>query len=141
MFLYRSMSWWYWLATVALLGAALAGVPIAMAAAVGLCAVQAVHYGVQEGSLSAFPVQVRLAFLALLLAGLWEPLRLLHWVQFVGTSAFVLFGYCLLARLLSLLPWNRTERLTPVLVRRTLLSAPSQGSVLQGLPPCPDAPA
>jgi hypothetical protein len=120
MFRSRTVGWWYWLATALLLGAHQAGRPGALALAIGLAAVQAVHFRLTEGSLAAFPVQIRLAYLMLLLAGLWPPLGVLHWIQLAGTTAFVLFGYCLLARILALLPWNRTEPLTPALARRTL---------------------
>ena len=129
----RRISWWYWLATVPLLGLHLAGLPWALPAAMALCAVQALHFAVEDRSLVTFPVQVRLGFLALLLAGAWEPLRFVHWVQLVGTTAFVLTGYCLLARLLSLLPWNRTEPFTLSLAVRVLSQAPRLGNVLHGM--------
>jgi hypothetical protein len=135
MFLARSISWWYWLATVALLAAALAGLPGALPAVLALGVVQALHFWALEGSLGAFPVQVRLAFLALLLAGLWEPLCVLHWIQLAGTTVFVLTGYCLLARMLSLLPWNRAQPLSLALARETFLAPPTCGNVRQGLPP------
>lgn len=130
----RTIGWWYWLAIVVPLGAWLAGYRWALAAVVAVCVVQVIHFRILEGSANAFPVQVRLAFLGMLLAGLWEPLRALHWVQLVGTTAFLLFGYCLLARLLSLLSWNRSEPCSVALVRRTLFSRPQCGNVLQGLP-------
>jgi len=77
----------------------------------------------REGELAAFPVQVRAAYLALLVAGLYPPLGFIHWVQLVGTWAMVLVGYCPLARALSLLPWNRSQPLSAALVRRTFVSA------------------
>ena len=43
-------------------------------------------------------------------------------VPVVGTFALVIFGYCLTARVLSLLPWNRAEPITIDLLRRTFLS-------------------
>ena len=46
----------------------------------------------------------------------------------------VLFGYCLLARVLSLFPWNRTEPFSMQLVLSTFFSAPVPGNILQGLP-------
>jgi hypothetical protein len=39
-------------------------------------------------------------------------------------NRLVIFGYCLMARMLSLLPWNRTEPITADLVRPTFLSRP-----------------
>src|SRR5262249_42039879 len=63
---YRSAGWRYWLGTAALLAAALAGIPGALPAVLVLCIVQAMHFRLTEGSIVAFPVQVRLAYLALL---------------------------------------------------------------------------
>ena len=95
---------------------------------------QIIHFRWREGRFSAFSVQVRIAYTAMLLLALWEPMRWLFWVPAIGTPAQVLFGYCTLARCLSLLPWNRTEPLTWKLVRRTFFSPPVKGSILQGLP-------
>lgn len=47
----------------------------------------------------------------------------------------LLFGYCTMARLVSLFPWNRSEPFSLNLVRRTFFSAPVRGNILQGLPP------
>jgi hypothetical protein len=54
----------------------------------------------------------------------------LFWLPVIGTWATVIFGYCLMARLVSLLPWNRQEEITPALLRRTFLSAPTRGTIL-----------
>ena len=135
MFHYRTTSWWYWLGTAALLAASLGRLPGALSAVLILCVAQTLHFRLSEGSIAAFPVQVRLAYLALLLAGLWEPLRAIHWIQFVGTMALVLTGYCLTARALSLMPWNREQPLSLALVRETFLALPKRGNVRQGLPP------
>jgi hypothetical protein len=134
MFLARDLSWWYWAATDLLLLAGLAGAEAAFPAAIALGAVQTVHFRVREGRASAFPVQVRIAYLGLLLLALWPPLRFIYWIQLAGTTAMVLFDYCPLARLLSLMPWNRSERLSLGLIRRTVASPPVRGNVLQGLP-------
>lgn len=131
---YREISWWYWAVTAVLLIAGLSGWTAAFYLVTGLSAIQIVHFRLREGSFSAFPVQVRIAYTALLLIALWEPMHWLFWVPAIGTPAQVLFGYCSLARCLSLLPWNRTEPLSWRLVRRTFLSPPVNGSILQGLP-------
>jgi len=128
---FREAGWWYWLATVGLLAAGLAFWPPALLGAIGLTLVQVVHFACRKRSLTAFPVQVRWAYLAMLLAGLWEPLRVLYWIQLVGTTAMVTVDYCLLARLLSLLPGNRSEPLTLSLVARRIFSAPRRGSILE----------
>ena len=102
--------------------------------ATGLSIVQVIHFRLRASSFAAFPVQVRLAYTAMLLIALWGPMNWLFWVPAIGTPAQVLFGYCTLARCLSLLPWNRVEQLTWRLVWRTFVSRPVKGSILQGLP-------
>lgn len=134
MVLYKELSWWYWLVSAALLFVGLSGRFDAFYAAIGLSAIQVVHFRIREGRLAAFPVQVRLAYTLILLVGLWAPMNWLYWLPAIGTTAFVLFGYCPLARMLSLLPWNRREPFSWGLVWRTFVSPPVRGSILQGLP-------
>src|SRR5918997_154367 len=130
----NDVKWWYWLATGVLLAAYLvAGLRAAIFAAIALTAVQLVHFAARERELAAFPVQVRAAYLGLLTIGLLPPLAFIHWVQLVGTWAMVLVGYCPLARMLSLLPWNRRQPLSVALVRRTFLSAPVRGSIVEAM--------
>jgi len=131
----RDLAWWYWLLTVGLLAPGIGRWSWGILLAMFLCAVQIIHFRWRTGSITAFPVQVRLAYLGLLAAGLWPPLQWIHLVQLIGTSARVLVGYCLLARTLSLAPWNRVEPLSASLVRRTFFSLQSAiapcGSILQ----------
>lgn len=131
---FREICWWYWAVTSVLLFAGLAGRFEAFQLAAGLSAFQIIHFRLREGRFSAFPVQVRVAYTAMLLLALWEPMRWLFWVPAIGTPARVLFGYCTLARCMSLLPWNRREPLSWRLVRRTFFSPPVKGNILQGLP-------
>jgi len=130
----RDLAWWYWLATVGLLASGLLGWANGIPLAIFLCAVQVIHFGWRSGGFTALPVQVRVTYLLLLVLGLWTPLQWIHLVQVIGTSARVLVGYCLLARILSLAPWNRVELLSASLVRHTFLSMQSAiapcGSVL-----------
>lgn len=126
----RDLGWWYWLLTVALLGAGLCGWPEGIYLAMALCAVQIGHVIRLTRDLTAFPVQVRATYLAMLIAGLWSPLQWIHWMQLAGTTARVLIGYCLLARTLSLAPWNRRQPMTVTLLKQTFLSPQT------ALPPC-----
>lgn len=135
----KSLGWYYWLAMAVLLSAALAGLRPALAAAIGLGVVQTTHYWRRTGSARSFPVQVRACYLALLALGAWPPLAFVHWIQFVGTWTMVTVDYCFLARCLSLAPWNRRAPLSWALVRRTFLSPPYAGSVLDR--PAPPAAA
>lgn len=118
----HDLSWWYWYLTVGLLGAGLFGCPTGIYLAILLCAVQIGHVIWLTQDLTAFPVQVRITYLTMLITGLWGPLQWIHWMQLAGTTARVLVGYCLLARTLSLAPWNRWQPLSFELVRRTFLS-------------------
>jgi hypothetical protein len=118
----HDLGWWYWLLTVGLLSAGLLGWPAGIFLAIALCAVQVVHVAWLTQGIVDFAVQVRIAYLAMLIAGLWGPLRWIHWVQLAGTTARVVFGYCLLARTLSLAPWNRRQPWSLSLIGRTYLS-------------------
>lgn len=127
---YKKITWWYWFVSVILLTAGLFGNPDAFYFLVVLCFIQVVHFGIEDKSIRSFTVQMRLAMLGLVLLCYWEPLRWFYWLPFFGLWANVLFGYCLLARLMSLAPWNRKEKLTLDLVRRTIFSPPVRGSIL-----------
>lgn len=130
----QSVSWLYWAVTDALLIVAVLGWTPAFTLVIGLNAIQVLHFLYREHSLTAFPVQVRIAYLGLLLAGQWEPLYFIYFIQVAGTTAMVLFDYCPLARFLSLMPWNRQEPFSLDLLKRTVFSPPVRGNILQGLP-------
>jgi hypothetical protein len=129
---YRALSWWYWLAIVACLSAGVSGWPAGFLSAIGLAVLQLVHFSLRERSIAAFPVQVRLGFLLALLLFIALPERLhwLFWLPTIGTWAAVLFGYCPMARIVSLLPWNRQEAFSLGLLKRTFISAPVRGNIL-----------
>ncbi|MET0089721.1 MAG: hypothetical protein ABW068_06820 [Candidatus Thiodiazotropha sp.] len=124
---YREMSWWYWLVTAVLLTAGFLATPDAFLGAIGVTVWQLIHYRLREGRNSAW-------YLVLLLIALPGPMQWLYWVPTIGTWAQLIFGYCTMARLVSLFPWNRSEPFTWSLVRRTFFSAPVRGNILQGLP-------
>jgi len=132
---YKELSWWYWFVTACLLTAGVAGYQIGFFLAVGLTVFQLIHFTIREHSISAFPVQVRFWYLILLLVALPEPLQIVYWVPTVGTWAQVIFGYCAMARCVSLLPWNRDERFSAGLLKKTFLTRPVRGNIVQGLPP------
>lgn len=132
---YRAISWWYWLVTVGFLTAGLAGEPKGFLLAIGLTVFQLMHFIMRERSLNAFPVQVRIGYLLLLLLALPNALQPIYWIPMIGTWAQVLFGYCAMARIVSLMPWNREEAFSFAIVKRTFFSAPVKGNIMQGLPP------
>lgn len=132
---YRELSWWYWLVTVSLLTAGLAGFQSGFWLATGLTLVQLIHFTVVDRSIHSFPVQVRFWYLVYLLICIPEPLQVLYWLPTIGTWAQIFTGYCMMARLVSLLPWNRNEPISTSLLKKTFLSRPVRGNILQVLPP------
>jgi hypothetical protein len=127
---FREMDWWYWLVTDGLLIGHLAGWRWGVYPAIALTVIQAAHYLHQEHRIAAFPVQVRLGYLLLLVLGTFSPLGFIHWIQLAGTTAVVTVGYCPLARVLVLMPWNRSGPLTTTLVWHTITLPPVSGSIL-----------
>jgi hypothetical protein len=128
---------WYWFATAALLALGVLGRPAGTAAAIGLTVVQLAHFALAERRVASLAMQVRWLFLAVLLLGLAPSLGTLHVLAVAGASANVSFGYCLAARLLSLMPWNRRVPLSAGLVAWTFLSPPAAGSILDRVPHSP----
>jgi hypothetical protein len=97
-----------WAVTAPLLAAHLAGVRGAWAAVLVLCAASIVYYALRLGGVRPMRVQVRLGFFALVSLGAlpvagWRIL----WLPLCGTTAQLFFGYCPMARMLHLMPWNR----------------------------------
>jgi hypothetical protein len=134
MFPSREIGWWYWLVIDGLLVVGLAGHPYQFGPVLAVGAVQAVHFWIREGSADAFPVQVRTGYLLLLVVGQWDPLYFIYWLQLVGTTVSIVFDYCIFARFLSLMPWNRRQPLSPRLIVNTFVSPPVKGSILAGTP-------
>jgi hypothetical protein len=117
-------TWWAWTITTVLLIIGLAGYSLAFVAAMAVTAGQGIIVLVRDRSPASFSVQLRAAYLLLMLISYLPPMRWLYWLPTVGTFALVVFGYCLLARVLSLLPWNSREDYTWDRLRRTFFSAP-----------------
>ena len=132
---YKELSWWYWFVTACLLSAGVTGYPFAFLLAIGLTVFQLIHFAIRERSVTAFPVQVRFWYLMLLLVALPAPMHLIYWIPTVGTWAQLIFGYCTMARCVSLFPWNRSEPFSVALLMKTFFSRPVPGNILQGLPP------
>ena len=130
----KEITWWVWLVTVALLAIGVAGHTAGFVAAVALSFAQTAYFGWKLRSLRAYPVQIRLAYALCLVAYFAPPLRGMYWVPLIGTTALLVYGYCLMARMLSLFPWNRSQPVTLELVRRTFLTPPIYGNVRHGLP-------
>jgi hypothetical protein len=127
--LWGDWTWWAWALTAVLLAVGLSGHPGAFIAAMALTGVQAIIMLAREKSVMAFSVQLRLGYLVLLAICYIPQMRWLYWLPTIGTFALVIFGYCLMARMLSLLPWNRQEALSGELLWRTFCSRPDLSRV------------
>lgn len=124
-------AWWLWLLTALLLAVGLAGYTQSFLAAIGVTLAQTLFYLGRERVLNSSPVQTRAAYLVLLVICFIPGLRWLYWLPTLGTFALVFCGYCLMARFLSLLPWNRREAITVDLLRQVFLSPPVLGEVVK----------
>ena len=118
------LTWWLWLVTLATMAAGLAGHPAAFLAATALTFSHTLLFWRRSRDFRALSVQIRFAYALLLAVSYIPQVRWLYWLSAIGAAAMLVLGYCLMGRMLSLLPWNRTEPLTPDLLRRTFLSAP-----------------
>ena len=123
-------SWWQWAATVALLALHLSGQDYCLIFAMALNLVMAIYYVARIGSIKPYPVQIRLAYAVLLLLGMVPEMTWIHVVQLIGTAAMVAVGYCPLARMLNLLPWNRHESLSWRLVEHSFMRDPCRGGLV-----------
>jgi hypothetical protein len=76
-----------------------------------LCAVSIGYYAIRLGGLRPARVQVRLGFLSVVALGALPGIGWwILWLPLCGTTAQVLVGYCPMARILQLMPWNRAAR-------------------------------
>jgi hypothetical protein len=77
---------------------------------------------------AAFPNQVRIAYVLWVAAGTYLPGGVvLMWITTVGLATNLFWGYCPLARMLYLLPWNREVALSWSLVLRVVTTPPVSG--------------
>jgi hypothetical protein len=128
------ISWWHWLITIPLLSLRVSGTEWTIGLAIVFCAAMAAYFYLRLRSLKDFPVQIRLVYLGMLILGLAPGMSWIHWVQLIGTTVMVMFGYCLLGRLLRLFPYNRSEPLTIPLIHQVLWREPNAGGLLRWSP-------
>ena len=129
----QDLAWWYWLATLPLLAVGILGEENGLKLVAMLTIIQIAQFSYREKSISAFPVQVRIAYLGWFTIGQLPYLEWMLWLQLFGTSLSVLIDYCPMARLMALAPWNRRFPLTLRLVLRVFFSKPVSGSILNAV--------
>jgi hypothetical protein len=106
----RDIRWWFWLVTLVFIIAALAGWSPAYYVVIAISAVQVIFFLVQEKSLSAYPVQIRIVYFVWTLFGLWPGGRLFFYILLLlGTIMVTFFGRCVIGLGLKFMPWNKTR--------------------------------
>ena len=128
---YKKESWWFWVVTAILLSFGFLWSPIFFKLAIFLTIIQTIYFSIRLKSITSFPVQVRVCYLSLLIVSQPHMLQWLYWVPAIGTWAQVLVGYCLMARCVSMFPWNREENFSFQYFKNTIFSRPVRGSVKQ----------
>lgn len=130
-----NLIWTYWAITDLLLIAGVTIEPHALQWAIVFNIIQVIHFFWLTPKISNFAVQVRLAYLLLLVLAMYPPLYFIFYLQIIGTTAMVLFNYCFLARFMSLMPWNNTQAYSMQSFINTFFSKPVKGSVQQSKQP------
>ncbi len=120
----RDYAWWIWLLVWVLLVLGLTRDVFYLSLCLAVCLGQFAYFLVKEASFTAFPVQLRGFFTLFLVAYAYSPMRPALWTMVLGVGAMLTCGYCPLARLMYLLPWNRGERLTRAVLAHTFFRAP-----------------
>lgn len=129
------MIWIYWFIVAVLLAFSLFVWPPALFLSMLVTAVYGVHMYRYSPRITSFPMQVRLVYLGLLALGLAPYFSWVHWMQLVGAPALLIFDYCPLARILSLMPWNRTQVFSWQFFRSAIFSKPVKGSIIKAISP------
>ena len=121
---YTNVDWQYLLVCATGLTLGLTGWKTGFLIAIAIAVVQFIHTLITNRSLSAFPVQVRIAYTLLLISAWPESMNWLYWLPAIGTWTYIFFSYCLLARTLSLLPFISKQSLSIYRIRTVFMTPP-----------------
>jgi hypothetical protein len=106
----RDIRWWFWLVTLIFIILALFGWQPAYYTVIAISALQVIFFLVQEKSISAYPVQIRIVYLVMALFGLWPGVGFfIYLILLIGTIMVTFFGRCVIALVLKYMPWNKTR--------------------------------
>ena len=104
--------WWFWLVTLIFIIAALLGWSPAYYIVIAISLIQVIFFLVQEKSLSAYPVQIRIVYFLLTLFGLWPGVNFwIYLLLLLGTIMVTFFGRCFIAQILKWMPWNKNRQI------------------------------
>ena len=104
----KDVEWWFWAITLAFIILALISWVPGYYIVMALSGIQILYFTKKEGSLKAFPTQVRIVYFAITLFGLWVAIRFpLYVLILIGTIMVTFTGRCAVALALKMMPWNR----------------------------------
>ena len=103
----KDASWWFWALTLAFIVIGLLGWVPGYYVVMFISAIQVIYFLSREGSLMAFPVQIRIVYFAFTLLGLWTTVRFPFFILLLlGTIMVTFLGQCSIALMLKHMPWN-----------------------------------
>ena len=130
---YKTAAWWYWLASTVCLWLTVTGVYPAFDITLAIAVMQLMHFLIRDRAQPTLTIQIRAGYLFVLLLTLIPGFSWFLWVPAIGTLARVLYSYCIMARMLILLPFNRRESLTMSYVKKAFLTPPRKATPLHGI--------
>jgi hypothetical protein len=122
--------WIYWFLTVVCVASAIFIWPQAIFLAMSLTVIHTIHFLLKQPGITEFPIQVRTGYLGLLLLGQVPALSWIYWILLIGGSVKLVTSYCPLARMVSLLPWNRSQAMSFNLLKKVVFTPTIPGSAI-----------
>lgn len=123
--------WNYWFLTVICIAIGIFAWPQAIFLAMVLTMIHTIHFLFRQPGLIEFPIQVRIGYLGLLALGQVPVLDWIYWILLIGGTVKLTTGYCPLARMVSLLPWNRSQPMNLNLLKKVIFTPTIPGSAIQ----------
>lgn len=106
----KDIRWWFWFITLLFIIAALLGWTPGYAIVILISAFQVVFSLVQEKSITAYPVQIRIVYFLFTLFGLWPGVGFaIFLLLLLGTIMVTFFNRCVIGLGLKAMPWNKTR--------------------------------
>ena len=89
----KDVRWWFWALTLAFIVIALIGWVPGYYIVMFISAIQVIYFLSREGSLIAFPVQIRIVYFAFTLLGLWPTVRFPFFILLFLNPLSLRWGY------------------------------------------------
>ena len=108
---FKSFEWWYWFITLIAIIIGISGKVEGFYFVILISIIQFIHFTISSG-FTALSTQVRLVYGIFTIIAFFDPTRIIYWVLIIGTIMVVLFDKCMIATILSSMPWNKNEKLS-----------------------------